>query len=179
MLVPLLEDRFKMRYHRETRQVPIYNLTVVKSGKLPVPQPGNCSGTDPRQPPAQPTRGKRMLAACGSTLMPIMPPAGAELYGGSINMQALAGRLTDTLRRPVVDHTGFTGKFDLDLTFVLDESLPDLVARYANSQGPAPDPSGYANIFTAVRDQLGLKLESAKGPVEVIVIDSLERATAN
>jgi uncharacterized protein (TIGR03435 family) len=178
MLIPLLQDRFKMQYHREKRQLPVYNLTVIKAGKLPPPNPANCRGTDPRLPPPQPQPGKRMVAACGSTLMPILPASGAEIYGGSITMAALAGRLTDTLDRRVVDQTGFTAKFDLDLKFAIDDAVPEL-ARYAATPGQASDPSGYPNIFTALREQLGLKLEAAKGPVEVIVIDHIEKPSAN
>lgn len=174
MVLPLLQDRFKLQFHRETRQMPVYNLSVIKSGKLPAPKPENCRGNDPRLPLVQPPPGKRILTACGSTLMPIVP-GGAELYGGSIGMKALAERLADTFGRPVADHTEFIGRFDLYLKFALDESLPQLAAHYAAAPGQASDPTGYPNIFTALRDQLGLKLESAKGPVEVIVIDRIER----
>ncbi len=183
MLVPLLEERFGMKWHREKRVVPVFNLSVAKSGKLPAPQAGSCVGSDPRVPPPKPAPGKPLLTACGSILMPVTPP-GAKLYGGKVRMAALVGRLTDLLGRPVIDKTGFTGEFDLQLQFALDDSLAisrSLTAVPGQPEGAAQasDPPGLPSIFSALREQLGLRVDSAKGPAEVIVIDSLQRPTAN
>jgi uncharacterized protein (TIGR03435 family) len=87
-------------------------------------------------------------------------------------MATLASHLTDLLGRPVVDKTGFTESFDFDLKF---ESAPGLAPRPAN----AANPSDLPDISTALQDQLGLKVKSAKAPVEVIVIDRIERPTDN
>lgn len=95
-------------------------------------------------------------------------------------MATLVSRLTDVLRRPVIDKTGFAGTFDLDLKFAVDESLAGLPSRSSMGISDEPaDPSGLPSIFTALREQLGLKIESTKGPVEVIVIDHIERPSAN
>jgi uncharacterized protein (TIGR03435 family) len=177
MMVTLLEDRFKMKWHRETRDQPVYNLSLVKSGKLPAPQSGDCSGIDPSQAPKRPAPGKKMLTTCGSTLMPLTP-GGTEIYGGQVAMRTLASRLTDLMQRPVIDQTGFSGTFDLDLKFAVDESLPGLYGHTGAAATPS-DLAGQPNIVTALRDQLGLKLEAGKGPVKVIVIDHLEKPAAN
>jgi uncharacterized protein (TIGR03435 family) len=89
-------------------------------------------------------------------------------------MAALASRLTDILGRPVVDKTGFTGTFDLHLRFAFDG-----FGNPTPSAVEATDPSGLPSIFNVVRDQLGLKLESAKGMLDVQVIDSVDKPSAN
>jgi uncharacterized protein (TIGR03435 family) len=91
-------------------------------------------------------------------------------------METLVGRLMDTVERPVIDKTGFTSLFDLELDFATD-----LIAAPLNSDGTpqASDPAGLPSIFVALKQQLGLKLERSKAPVEVIVIDRLERPSAD
>jgi len=178
MLQPLLEERFGMKVHREQQELQVYDLILVGRGKLPGPREGNCIGSDPRVPPPQPAPGKRMLTACGSILMPVKPPE-AELYGGKVRMTTLVGRLMDLLARPVIDRTGHAEAFDLDLKFAIDSSLDGMAARYPPASGEATDPSGAPNLFAAVRQQLGLRLEKGKAPVEVIVIDRIERPVEN
>jgi uncharacterized protein (TIGR03435 family) len=178
MLEPLLEDRFRMQVHRERKEMPVYNLSMAKSGKLPPLRAGNCVGSDPRELPPPPAPGKRLLTACGSTLLRTLS-ARAELYGGRIRMAALVSRLADLLRHPVIDKTGFAGTFDLDLTFAVDESLAGLGTRSPGVPDEPTDPSGLPSLFSALREQLGLKIESTKGSVEVIVIDHIERPSAN
>jgi uncharacterized protein (TIGR03435 family) len=81
--------------------------------------------------------------------------------------------LTDEAGRTVLDRTGFTGNFNLSLEFAPDEAI-------ANGIGPAPSANlSGPSIFSALQEQLGLRLESAKGPVEVIVIDHVERPSGN
>jgi uncharacterized protein (TIGR03435 family) len=136
-------------------------------------------------PPQQPAPGMPFVAPCGRILIPGVP-GGRGLDGGKIRMAALASRLTDILGRPVVDKTGFTGTFDLHLRFAFDDpgnpapsALSALSGESPNSAVRATDPSGLPAIFTGVRDQLGLKLESAKALLDVQVIDSIERPSAN
>jgi uncharacterized protein (TIGR03435 family) len=177
MLVPLFEERFGMKWHREKREGPVYDLILEKSGKLPAPREGNCIGSDLSKAPTQLAHGGRMLTACGGILAPMSPPAGMGLYGGKVRMATLAANLTRKLGRPVIDKTGFTGLFDLDLHFAFDDSLAGTGGRFAADPTDlnASDPSGEPSIFAALRQQLGLKLVPAKGPVEVIVIDHLEK----
>lgn len=113
--------------------------------------------------------------------MPVKPGA-ASLYGGKVKMDRLAGRLTEILGRPVIDKTAFTDPFDLQLDFAMDDSVVGMASAVRRASPAAPDevgqasdPSGAPNLFTAVRQQLGLKLESGKAPVEVIVIDHMEK----
>lgn len=163
-LQTLLEDRFNLAVHRETRELPVYELTVAKGGaKL---QPPTCiprASTDVTVAP-----GKSMRDYCGWGGWGI---GRYEFTDG--NMSNLAGGLSGMLERIVVDKTGITGRFHLQLTFAPDDSVrrfPDL---------PAPPPGDAPNIFTALQEQLGLKLESAKGPVEVLVIDHVEKPSEN
>ena len=96
-------------------------------------------------------------------------------------MSALIFTLSNMMGRPVVDKTGFTEKFDVHLSFTPDESLEGLPPRGGRGGLPVPlgeDPSR-GTIFSELQRQLGLKLESAKGPVEVIVIDQVERPLPN
>jgi uncharacterized protein (TIGR03435 family) len=170
MLVPLFEDRFKMKWHSEMRVMPVYVLSVAKNGpRLPKPQKGSCAEVDRRTPPSQAGPGKRLLFPCGSTGMPLPAPGRAELYGGQVQMPALVDRLIGILDRPVIDKTGFTAPFDLQMEFAFQPS---------RRESP-DDPAGAPHISTALKQQLGLRIDSDKAPVEVIVIDSIEKPSPN
>jgi uncharacterized protein (TIGR03435 family) len=170
MIQSVLTDRFNLKMHREQKEFPVYNLSIARRDKLPDPRDGSCTGSDPTAPPQQPAPGKRLVAPCGSILMPGVP-GGAELYGGRVRMTALAQRLTDIVGRPVIDKTGFGGTFDLRVKFAFD--------GFGRPVASDPDLSALPAIFTALRDQLGLKLESGKAMLAVVVIDSIERPSAN
>ena len=174
MLRSLLEDRFKVRTHRETRELPIYELVVARAdGKLG-PQlqqsTANCDGPPPPRQPNQPP-------PCGAMRGP------ARVMAGGIPMRRFAEMLTAIMAvgvpanadgRLVVDKTGLSGRFAFDLTWT-----PEKMPTVEPPPGVPPiDPNG-PSLFTALQEQLGLKLESAKGPVEVLVIDSVERPTAD
>ena len=174
MLRSLLEDRFKVRTHRETRELPVYELVVARAdGKLG-PQlrqsTANCDGPPPPRQPNEPP-------PCGAMRGP------ARVMAGGIPMRRFAEILTAIMAvgtpasadgRLVVDKTGLSGRFALNLTWT-----PEQMPTVAPPSGIPPiDPNG-PSLFTALHEQLGLKLESAKGPVEVLVIDSVERPTAD
>jgi uncharacterized protein (TIGR03435 family) len=159
----LLAERFRLRVHSETRELPIYALVVANAdGKLgpsiqsvPVDRcPEAIARADARartgQPPVLPAPGQRMTCGLGYN-------AGI-LTGGSISLAPLAQRLSPIVGRVVVDRTGLMGKFDFDLKWAQDGA--------ADATGPS--------IFTALQEQLGLKLESTRGPVDVLVIDQVE-----
>jgi uncharacterized protein (TIGR03435 family) len=164
----LLADRFKLRFHRETRDLPIYDLTVTKSGpKLPAAKEAGCVSFPPGTPPRD-VPGK---VDCGYVSGPFSGYEAGLLHirGRKVHLADLIRELTSILDRPVLDKTGFTGEFDLDLSFTRDEALRGLPGY----GGPA-DPK-LPNIFAALEEQLGLKLAPAKGPVEVLVVDHAER----
>lgn len=175
MLQVLLEERFKLTVHRETRQLPIYELNVGKGGaKLQRTKAGSCIpySVDSRPPPA-PAPGQPNPIYCGLHLA--VDGLNRTIDGTGVTMAAFAANLsrayTSNLARSVIDRTGLTGTFDLHLKWAVDP---------LNGPGPtpSPDPAG-PSLFAALQEQLGLKLESAKGPVEVLVIDHVEKASAN
>jgi uncharacterized protein (TIGR03435 family) len=176
MLQSLLEERFKLKVHRESRELPVYALTAAKGGlKLRKPNAGGCAGLDTMPRPAG---DQRPPNPCGITLGG--SPSTVIMQGGNIAMGLFLGEITELIGRPVSDKTGVVENFDFRLEFTPDETTPALVKRGAqvDSNGKA-DPSASPSIFAALQQQLGLKLESTKGPVDVLVIDHVERPTEN
>lgn len=151
-LQSLLADRFRLVVHRETREAPVYALVIGKSGAKLAREQNGFRGL---------TRvSKGRLAAHGATL------------------EMLANALSNELGRPVLDRTGMEGDFDFTLEWT-PELLAAAVQPAPGSDTLAPlDPNG-PSLFTAIQDQLGLRLESQKGPVEMIVIDRVERPSEN
>jgi bla regulator protein BlaR1 len=138
MLQSLLADRFKVKVHRETRELPVYALTIAKNG--------------PKLPTAATPDGGISSA-----------PRNVTAKGAMID--TLVRMLGDLLMRPVLNRTGLEGIYNIRLDFAPLEGVGD--------DTPAP------SLFTAIQEQLGLKLEATKGPVEVLVIDSAEKPDAN
>jgi uncharacterized protein (TIGR03435 family) len=186
----LLADRFNLKAHEETREAPIYALVVAnQNGKLGpklTPSSVDCAalargrGNAPT-PPTQPMPAMQpgMRPECG------IMNSGGKVMGGGTTMTQLASTLSQFSGRTVVDGTGLSGAFDFELEFTPD---PGLRGRGPGGglppAAPAPgsdrpvDPSG-VSIFTAVQEQLGLKLDSQRGPVPVLVIDSVSQPTEN
>ena len=159
MLQNLLAERFKLVLHRETKEVPVYELTVAKGGsKLQHPEDVPCSLREPGNPGAPLKPGEK-------------PNCMMRLHSSIADFSAAIQPLFD---RPVIDKTGITGMFEFRLIWAFDPA-----AGPTRGPGTVPsDPSG-PSIFTALQEQLGLKLESAKGPVEVLAIDSVQRPSEN
>jgi len=183
MMEGLLEDRFQLKLHHETRELPVYELTAARGSiKLQEPKPGSCPSPDPDAPPAPPLPGQAI--PCGRVVMSISP-SGARLQGGQVSMAELIVTLSNVLGRTVVDRTGFPGMFDVRLEFTPDESLgglpvpPPRLTAPGDPMAAAQPPDLHGGIFAAMPEQLGLKLGSAKGPVDVVVIDSVEKPSAN
>ena len=179
MLQTLLADRFKLALHRETRELPVYDLTAVKSGpKLPAAKEAGCVSFPPGTPP-RPVPGK---VDCGYVSGPFSEytPGLLNIRGRKVHIADLIRELALVMDRPVLDKTGFTGEFDLNLSFRADEALLGSGFWPGDPGGTRPptDPN-LPNVFAALEEQLGLKLVAAKGPVEVLVIDHAERPTAN
>ena len=124
MLQSLLEDRFQLKIHRETRELPVYALVAAKSGlKLPPPKEGNCVSPTPDAPPewaggrmAPPGQGPPPLARCGEVSV-MLESGGARMQGGKVAMAEFIRMLSMVLGRTVVDKTGFTGLFDVAAGF--------------------------------------------------------------
>lgn len=181
MLQSLLAERFQLKVHRETRDLPVYALVAAKSGlQLPAPKDGVCvdspadaaaewTGSGRMAPPGELPPTKRL---CGSGGVSV-GPAGLVMQGQRIAMPELVRLLSMALGRRVVDRTGFAKSFDLHLGFVPDEMTP--------SMPPPPPGSGISgsSLAEALQQQLGLRLESKKGPVEVIVVDHAEAPSGN
>jgi uncharacterized protein (TIGR03435 family) len=196
MLQALLADRFKLTLHQETKELPVYNLVIAKGGpKLQESKPDEATNKGDKAKDGAPD-GKRTgvspsgptsvgvgigLAGGGSAAggknIAVGPGGGASVsFGGrggnrtmsgrAVTMEGLTGTLSNVTGRPVVDKTGLSGKYDYRLEYAPEDNSVDA------------DPTG-PSIFTAVQEQLGLKLESAKGPVGIFVIDHVERPSGN
>jgi len=174
MVQTLLEDRLQFKFHRETKELPIYALVVAKAGKLH-PAEGECPPR-PEGPPPLPEPGKLPTAFCGGFFA--FP---GHLSGQKVPITQLLNLLSSFTGRNVIDKTNLTGKYDIDLQYTPEQGqFPALPGGAPPGMPPLPsiDPNG-PTLFTALQEQLGLKLESQKAPVEMIVIDSIERPSEN
>jgi uncharacterized protein (TIGR03435 family) len=169
MLQSLLADRFNLAVHRETREQPVYTLTGANGAFNPPPPKGG--GCEPLDPSAPPHPGPM---PCGM----VRTGLSGFLDGYNLEMSKVVYSLASVTGRPVIDRTGFTGTIDLHLKFTPDATTQGLPGGALGAAPPDPDPSR-PTLFAALEEQLGLKLTSSKGPVEVLVIDHVERPTAN
>jgi uncharacterized protein (TIGR03435 family) len=158
MLRKLLSERFKLSFHRERKELSIYTLTVARNGsKLQAPKAS--PDASPEGPPP---------------LIFVLSPQGASLPGRNATMAELASVMQRAaLDRPVADKTGLSGRFDFNLEWMPDETQFGGQGPWDNHDTIRPD------LFAAIQQQLGLKLEAGKGPVEVLVIDHVERPSEN
>lgn len=147
----MLADRFKFRFHHETRQLQVYTLSVAKNGpKLNLPTAGK--------------EGARSL----------MRSASGQLNASNQSIAGLSTFLTRLLGRRVLDRTELTGSYDFTLQWTPDENQsPPL-----RPDGPVANPNG-PSIFTALQEQLGLRLESGRAPADVLIIDGIEIPPSN
>jgi uncharacterized protein (TIGR03435 family) len=183
MMQTLLAERFKLVIHREVKQLPAYVLTPAKRGlKLQPPKDGSCFAFDPNSqalptpPPPPPAAGTPVATPCGRVMF-MISPSEVKLQGGKVAMPELVRMLSTILGRAVIDKTGFAGAFDVRLQFGVDSSI----AGFPGFQGP-PIPAGDSAappIFVAMQEQLGIKMESGKSPVEVLIVDHVERPSEN
>jgi uncharacterized protein (TIGR03435 family) len=182
MLQTLLEDRCKLKIHKETREVPVYSLTVAKGGpKMQPTKAGTCRPHDFQNlKPAEPVGGDTDLLPCGYTST--VNGGNVTKTGLGVTMDQLAGGMLASLDRPVMNRTGLTGMFDVHLVYAPDPATlaqPRLGGADSPRPAPsAPDPAGQS-IFTAVQKQLGLNLAPDKGSAEVLIIDHVEKPSAN
>lgn len=161
LLRALLEDRFQLKVHHETKEMQVYALVVAKGG-----------------PKMKDDGGKTSDPNMKAGMMRMGP---ANLTGSQMPISALVTTLSQQVGRTIIDQTGLKGNYDFDLKWTPD--MPQgggffggPVAPPGAQAPPPPDPNG-PTLFTAIQEQLGLKLEPQRGPVEVLVIDSAERPT--
>jgi uncharacterized protein (TIGR03435 family) len=153
MMQSLLTDRFQLKVRHVSKELPIYALVVAKSGlKLKDANPNNTEG-----------------AHAGMTMS-----LNGQFTAQAIPISALAANLSARVDRTVVDKTGLTGRYDIALQWAPDATHGPTMA---DDQGTAP--SERPSIFTALQEQLGLKLEATKGPVDTIVVDHVEMPSEN
>ena len=172
----LLEDRFKLKVHWKTRELPVYVLTVAKGGlKM---EHSNCVLDDPNNPPlpggngsctgfrgVQPSGLNRTLDATGITMSDWILP------------------LENSTRREWIDKTELTGRFNIHLTWTVDGAFAatpaDPTGQDERVRGAASLDAGSPSLYTALQDQLGLKLESTKAPAKILVIDHIKKLDEN
>jgi len=159
MMQSLLEDRFQLKVHHVSKQLSIYELVIAKGGfKL--------KGADPNN--TYPNGIKGPDGASRPSMMTIYP---TQLKAQAVPVSALVNFLSRHLQTEVVDKTGLTGKYDLALRWSPDVSQALAMPDGRQDTGPS--------IFTALQEQLGLKLESTKGQVDTIVVDHIEMPSEN
>jgi uncharacterized protein (TIGR03435 family) len=202
MLQNLLAERFKLTLHREKKDLPMYVLVVGKNGpklKESVDDAAPKEGDVPKSDGPAAAMGK---IAIGKDGFPVLPPGSggrgatammlmngnARMTANRQSMAGLAEMLSGQLDLPVVDMTGLTGNYDFTLYFApeglvgmrLPGGLPPPPPPGEGGPGmpmaSAPDAQSNPSLFAALQEQLGLKLEQRKGPVDLLVIDHLEKA---
>jgi len=172
MLRNLITDRFQLKHHTEPKQVTGYDLVVARNG-LKIQESANQNGGTPERPPRATERGPDGFPIIPPTTGPLQVSMGAEgdrnrMVYRQQTLQTLAEELAHMLNTTVTDATGLTAKYDYTLT-------------YAGATSPASLPDGaepLPDIFNALPSQLGLRLEPKKVPVEVFVVDHMEKTPA-
>jgi uncharacterized protein (TIGR03435 family) len=157
MVIPILADRFGVRVRTETKQLPVYELVLIKGGpkfKEYVPPPGET-----------PVKGPNMASSGMINIHNF------DMTATGVPMTSLAETLSRQVDKTVIDKTGLAGRYDLELKFTPDN---------ARMNGTAVEPTDAApDIYTALQEQLGLKLVAAKGPVATLVVDQVKQPTEN
>ncbi len=172
----LLAQRFKLEIHSETKDVPIAALVVAKEGKLgPQLRAHPADEECPlNAPPGATTEDGRFPMLCGG-LVQMQPsvPRRLKFGGRNITLDFIASALSAgaSSGRPLVDRTGLAGRFDFSLEFVMEMNGPAKTSGEEEQPGPS--------FESALREQLGLKVESQTGPVSLFVIDHVEKPSAN
>jgi uncharacterized protein (TIGR03435 family) len=185
MLKAMIEDKFQLKYHNETKEMPVYVLTQLKDGhKMKEVAPTDAP------PPPPPGGGGPSPVAVGvgpGGVAQRLPPGArmvrmgrGQISANGAPMSLLIQQLSNQLGRPVIDKTGLKGLYDIELQWTPEPGHggggfptggPDAPVAGADNSGPS--------IFTALQEKLGLKLDSQKGPVEIMVIDSVSKPAEN
>jgi uncharacterized protein (TIGR03435 family) len=176
MLQSLLKDRFQLALRRETKELPVYALVLArKDGKLGPglveTKEGSCEPLDPNKPLPPPVPGKRPNF-CG-----FMRFGRGDMIGVGVPLENFTNSLSRNLNRTVIDKTGLKGRYDIKMEWT-PEQPPPMQMPEEQKQSPSAGATG-PSIFTAIHEQLGLKLESQKGPVDVFIVERAEKPSEN
>ena len=156
MLQALLADRFRVTLRREQRDLPVYSLVVTKNGpKLARAKHDTCAESTPTDP----CGGFRIFQR-------------SQMWGNTVTVRQFAAELTYMMQRMVIDNTGIQGLYDIRVTWTPEHFGPEPGTEVR------PDEAN-ATLFTAVQEQLGLQMQSAKTPVEVLSIERVAHPSAN
>jgi uncharacterized protein (TIGR03435 family) len=162
LLRTLLADRFGLRFHWMTKRQSVYSLSIARGGiKLQPSKEGSCVVAGADNPPVLP--GEKPPDYCETYFS-----RGGQVDGHRIAISQLLAALSNQLDYPLIDKTGLKGAYDVHLTWNPDEAVNDGADNIAG-----------ASIFTSLQEQLGLRLQSTKGPVKVLVIDHIEKPSEN
>jgi uncharacterized protein (TIGR03435 family) len=176
MLQALLADRLKLTVQRDAKDLPVYFLVIGKNGpKLQEAKPDESASSTPNAPSAS-GGGARTFSKSAGGGMQSFSATGAPISNLVRMLSAMVGR-------PVLDRTGLTAKYDYKLEFSMEQTQGPLFSGGDGSgkgsdSAPPPESSG-PSLFTALQEELGLKLESGKGPVAIIIIEHVERPSEN
>jgi uncharacterized protein (TIGR03435 family) len=157
MIQKLLADRFQLKFHLEKRDLPVYAITIAKTGAKLI-----TSQDDPKGIPGW---------GFGRS------PSGTTITFRNAPLSQVTAVLQNSMDKPVVDQSGLSGRYDFTVTFTPDPAQAALIGGPPPSAADNPDAA--PNLFTAFQQQLGLKLESTKAPVDVMVIDKVEKPSEN
>src|SRR5579862_3228947 len=171
MVQGLLADRFQLKVSHATKELPVYALVVAKNG--PKLHEAKAGDTYPNG-----VKGPDGVAHPG-----MMRMGPGQITGQAVQMEFVARLLSQMLGRDILDHTGLKGQYDINLQWTPDVGEGMMLSGPASPKppgdNPAPPESTGPSIYTALQEQLGLKLDSTKGPVEIIVVDHVEQPSEN
>jgi uncharacterized protein (TIGR03435 family) len=169
----LLTDRFGLKTHRETREMAIYALVMARKDGAASPQlvrsTIDCEQWMAEKRPQLGAGSASRVAPGGKRPVCLMLTTRRFISAGTQTMQQLTNVLQPLTGRPVLDRTGLSGAFDFDLQWTSGPVAP--------APGASPSPDDGPSIFVALQEQLGLRLESGRAPIEVVVIDAIQRPT--
>ena len=157
MLLPMLTDRFHVKAHTEVKTLSVYNLVLTKDGPKFKPNP---------PPPVDPDNPKKAQEGRGNTMI-----NNDDLTATAIPLSAFAETLAGQLNKTVIDKTGLVGDYDFHLKWTPEDDSHNATDNGSTDHAP--------NLFTALQEQLGLKLEPTKGPVTTLVVDHADQPTPN
>jgi uncharacterized protein (TIGR03435 family) len=196
MIQGMLKDRFELKAHKETRDLPVYELTVVKGG-LKMKLSADQTPPVPAAPAPLPDRGGVPRGDRGTTgrgQVGLGQAAGPRqrgtqgftinngryaFEGNAITLQAIINAIQQRVDRPIIDKTVLSGLFDVNLEWSPGAEAPPQGFGPLPPDVTPPAPGDGPTIFSALQDQLGLRLEGAKGPVEVLIIDDVQKPSEN